>query len=253
MKNKVTSIIILAGGKGTRMNSNIPKVLMKLNGKPMINYLLESVRKSSNLKPIIVTSESNNDLIRKATLEFEPELVIQDKQLGTGYAVKSVIDKINNLQKCVLVLYADHPLISSETIKKMIDTHKSENYIFTMLVASVPYYKDNYNNFYNDGRIIRNDKGEIVKIVEPNEAIDHEMEIKEINPAIFCIDTEWLSSNIHKIKLNKEKNEYYLTKLVEIAQNQSVTINSVNANIEECWGANTPEQFENIKQILTNK
>jgi len=257
MKKNETSIIILAGGKGTRMNSEIPKVLMNLDGEPMINHLLKSVKKATSLKPIVVTSKTNHNLIKDATIKFKPELVIQNKQLGTGYAVKSVIDKSKSLQKSVLILYADHPLISSKTIKEIIKTHLSKTYMFTMLVASVPSFKGNYKNFYSDGRIVRNKNGEVVKIVEPNEASNSEMKIKEINPAIFCLDTNWLKLNIKKIKRNKEKNEYYLTKLVEIAQEQKVKINSVDTKINECWGANTIEQFENIKNIIatikTNK
>ncbi len=151
----------------------------------------------------------------------------------------------------LLILYGDHPLISNDTIKKLIEKHESDNTTITMLTAKVPNFDGIYQGFYHDGRIIRKADGKISKIVEPSDANKSIMAIKETNPAIFVFKTDWLKKNINNITINEIKREYYLTQIIEIAKLTKVSIQLVEGNIDECFGVNTKEQLEIIEKVIS--
>lgn len=243
----MNKVIILAAGKGTRMNSELPKVLFPINKRPMIKYLLDSVIDSNiDSRPILVVSPSNKDLIKKSLHDYELNFAIQFEQLGTGNAVLSAKDFISHDIENVLILYGDHPFISSNSIKNIIKNHKGA---LSMMTVNLDDFSDWRKNFYHWGRIIRKNN-EIEEIVEFKDASDEVKNIKEVNPAIFCFNKKWLFENINNIKNNNNQKEYYLTDLVKIAFNSGERVNSFVIDPREAMGINSPEELEIAKSLL---
>lgn len=242
----MNKVIILAAGKGTRMNSELPKVLFPINKKPMIKYLLDSVIDSNiDSRPILVVSSSNKDLIKKSLHDYELNFAIQFEQLGTGNAVLSAKDFISHDIENVLILYGDHPFISSNSIKNIIKNHKG---VFSMMTVKLDDFNDWRKNFYHWGRIIR-ESGEIKEIIEFKDASDEIKECKELNPAIFCFNKEWLFDNINNIKNNNKQKEYYLTDLVKIVFESGEKINFFEIDPKEAMGVNSLEELEIARKI----
>ena len=186
--NKV-QIIILAGGQGKRMNSECPKALLDLNGKAFIEHLLETVKESGFCdKPIIVVGAKSDQMI--SALGDKYDYVFQKERLGTGHAVLKTKTKIGNKAENVLVLYADQPNTSAKTIKSLIKTHTYSNSIITMTTTIVSDFKEWRNNFYCFGRIIRDEKGKIIKIIEKKDATQEQLQIKELNAAHLCFNNK---------------------------------------------------------------
>ena len=157
----INKVVIPAAGKGTRMKSDLPKVLVKLNGKPMIKYVLETVAKSGiEGHPVIVVGHKKEEVMK----EFGDTYIyaIQEEQLGTGHAIMSVENLLKGKADNVIVLPSDHPFISVETIKKLAEKNIQSGAKITIATAKLPDFKDWRSVFYNSfSRIIRNENNEI--------------------------------------------------------------------------------------------
>lgn len=247
----MTKIIILAAGKGTRMNQSLPKVLSPLNGKAIIKHLLNTVIESKiDSKPIIVVSEDNIEIIKEYLKEYNLEYLIQREQLGTGHAVSSVIGKIKKDVSKIIVLYGDHPFLKKQSLIK-INNKKTDSIILTPI--TVKDFESWRYNTYHWGRIIRDDYENIIEIIEYKDANEKEKEIKELNPGFMAFDKTWLEKNIKKLKNNNNKSEYYLTDLAALSVEDDKKINSVNISVEESIGINTYEELELAKKLITKK
>jgi len=242
-----TQIIILAAGHGKRMQSELPKALTLLHGKPFIKHLLDGVKESGVCSAPIIVIGQKGDMIRDA-LGDGYKYAIQTEQLGTGHAVMSAEKEAKDAD-VVVVLYADHPLITSSTIKNLVDSHIRLNSILTMATATVTDFNDWRETFLNFGRFVRDEKNNIVKIVEMKDASDKEKEIKEVNPAYMCFDAKWMWPHLHLLKNNNNQNEYYLTDLVSMAFDENRKIESISIEPKEALGVNTKEQLEQIHNI----
>ncbi len=247
----MTDIIILAAGRGTRMESEEPKVLLSVNGKPIIHYLLDALCASGvNQEPIVVVSPTNQKQIKSTLKNYHCRFVVQKKQLGTGHAVNSVFKNKILLEENVMVVMGDHASYSAATFKKLSQGHKKNDSPVTMATTKVPEYRGLYQCFYDFGRIKRDKNGKILGIIEKNDASEEEKEIKEVNPSLYVFKTDWLKKNIEKIKMNKKKGEYYLTDIIAIATGQGIKVNSIAIKPEECLGINTPEDLAQVESLL---
>jgi len=244
----MNKVIILAAGKGTRMGTELPKVLAPLQGRPMIKYLIESVIKSRICtKPVIVVSPDNQEIIKHSLAEYDLDYIIQDQQLGTGHAVSCTKELlIDSPIKNLVVFYGDHPFIQAETMEKLIVNHYDPITIMTTRVAN---FEGWHRNFVRWGRIIRND-GEIQEIVEFKDASLEQQKIKEVNPALFCFDNTWLWKNIQQLENNNQQQEYYLTDLIKIATAQKIRINSLEIDPQEAVGINSQEELAVAEELL---
>lgn len=241
-------IIILAAGHGKRMQSEVPKALTILNGKPFIEHVIGAIKDSGiDASPIIIIGQKKEFV--KAHLGEGYRYAVQEEQLGTGHAVMMARD-IALDSDTVLILYADHPLVSKESIKKLIETHEEENATLTMATTIVPDFLDWRSGFESFGRIVRDGKGNIVRIVEAKDATETEKNIKEVNPAYMCFKTKWLFENLEKIQNTNSQGEYYLTDLVAMACEQNTKISSVQIDPKEALGVNTKEQLELLQSII---
>ncbi|MCF7795026.1 NTP transferase domain-containing protein [Patescibacteria group bacterium] len=243
----MTDIIILAAGKGTRMNSDLPKVLVPLKEKPMINYLLDSISKSNiKTKPIIVVSPDNHEQIQGALKEYDVRFALQDRQLGTGHAVHSARDEVSPKAEKVLVLYGDHPFLSSESIDDFINKDVEA---LNLMSVKVDDFSDWRKAFYHWGRLVRDEDNKLEKIVEFKDASEEEKQITEVNPAMFIFNSSWLWENISNLNNDNKQEEYYLTDLVSAAFKQGKEIKTTQIDSKEAMGINSIEELEIAKKL----
>ena len=245
-------IIILAAGKGTRMNCDGPKVLLEVMGRPMIDYVLESVEKSGlGIKPVVVVGFQGNkvrDQINDRALH-----VWQQNQFGTGHAVSCAGEILRERAGDVLVLYGDTPLISSKTINNLFAIHSAEGSTLTMMTTEVEDFNDWRQGFFGFGRILRNGHNSISAIRELKDCVENEKKILELNPGYYCFNSDWLWRNIELISNNNSQQEYYLTDLVEMAVREGKIINSMKIHPIECLGVNTVEQLRLVEELLKQR
>jgi bifunctional UDP-N-acetylglucosamine pyrophosphorylase / glucosamine-1-phosphate N-acetyltransferase len=238
--------IILAAGEGTRMKSSLPKVLHLVCGKPMIQYLISTMRSIGINKVIAVVGH-------KAALVEEKlkgiKCVNQKELLGTGDAVlraKPFLLKDKKINS-VLVLYGDVCLLTAGTLKKILDRHMSTCAGCTLLTA-------NMKNPTGYGRIIRSSGGRITKIVEEPDASIYEKVIEEINVGVYCFNKEMLFEALGKLKPNKRKKEYYLTDVIEMFTKSGILVESVSSDdTEEFLGVNTRNDLNKVEQAVRRR
>ena len=248
-ENKI-KIIILAAGKGVRMKSDIPKALTPLKGKPFLKHILDTIKKLDlGIKPIIVVGHKK-ELIKEALGE-EYTYAEQTEQLGTGHAVLSAKNAVDTPHEMVLVLSADQPLISKETLERIIKKYAEEKPIMTIGTVTVPDFSEWRVGLNHFGRIVRSGAGTIKKIVEFKDASDEEKKIKELNPALYAFDAKWLWENIDKIRNENMQKEYLLTDLIKMAFDQNQKIETVPvSNIIEAFQPNSKEELENLENLV---
>jgi bifunctional UDP-N-acetylglucosamine pyrophosphorylase / glucosamine-1-phosphate N-acetyltransferase len=246
MKNQ---IIILAGGKGTRMKSDIPKVLTKIKGISIIKRQLKNLADVCS-DPIIIIGHNGNDVIKETNNKYR--YIWQKEQLGTGHALMCAKEKIEKEEmKNIIVIPGDHPLISKETINNLIKSHNNSKSVISLAIVNADNFIGSNSIFYNCGRIVRNKNSEVCGIVELKEATDQQKLIKELNVSYYCFDTNWLWGNIYNIKKDNNAEEYYLTDIVDIAIKQNLKINTVVIkNSSEGMGINSREQLKLIEEKL---
>lgn len=242
-------VIILAGGKGTRMNGGGPKVLRPIFGKPMIDYVLTAVEQCQmDRKPIVVVGFEGKKVEKQ--IGDRAHIVWQKEQLGTGHAVGCAREKLGGLNGAVLILYGDHPLVSSRTINHLFDWHFQNRAMITMMITEVNDFSDWQQGFFGFGRILRDGGGGIRGIRELKDCVEEEKAIREINPGYYCFDSKWLWQNIDLLRNDNNQKEYYLTDLVGLAFKQSQNINSIQIHPLECVGVNTSEQLRLVEELL---
>jgi bifunctional UDP-N-acetylglucosamine pyrophosphorylase/glucosamine-1-phosphate N-acetyltransferase len=242
-----TQVIILAAGYGKRMHSEMPKALIDLHGVPFVSHVLKAVKESGVCeRPIVVVGQKREHVM--AVLGDAYTYAIQEEQLGTGHAVMCAKESAKDAER-IIILYADQPLVSAKMIAELEVAHTLENATITMATSRVPDFNEWRDGFSNFSRIIRNEKGDLVRVVEPKDATEEELKIMEVNPCYFCFDAKWMWDRLEKIKNNNAQGEYYLTDLVGMAFNEGKHIATIPIHPKEALGANTKEQAEMLALI----
>ncbi|MEI6494716.1 MAG: NTP transferase domain-containing protein [bacterium] len=241
--------IILAAGHGKRMGSDLPKVLVPMAGKPMVQRIIDAWRASRIYKPPVFVIGHQADLVQA---ELGPEFgyVYQRERLGTGHAVAVARDQLEDKHEDIMVLYGDHPFISAEMIDKLATAHIESGATLTLATAVVADFEDWRQNFWDFGRVLRDENGQITCIMEAKDASEAEKQVREINPAYFCFKAAWLWSSLEKLHNDNSQNEYYLTDLVGLAQESNEPIATVHIEPREALGANTPEQLALLEKLF---
>ncbi len=232
-------IVILAAGQGTRMRSSQPKVLHKLAGKPLLGHVLDVAAAVSNTPPVVIYGHQGK-LLHESFSRHNVTWVEQPQQLGTGHAVQQALPNIKE-QDRVLVLYGDVPLISVETLKRLITVTPDK--ALGMLTATL-------ENPTGYGRIKRDAQNKVVGVVEEKDASVAERAIKEINPGIYFVPATLLKKWLPALANNNAQKEYYLTDIISQAARENIAIHTEQpAMSEEILGINDRVQLAQIERF----
>ena len=236
--------IILAAGQGTRMKSSLPKVLHKAAGKPLVQWVIDALQEAGVEEKIAVLGHGG-DLVEEA-LRGQVKTAWQREQLGTGHAVMQAAPLLPASGKTVLVLCGDTPLLTADTLQKLLEQHAEEQNAVTILTAVT-------EEPFGYGRIVRTD-GAIQAIVEQKDATAEQQLIKEINTGTYCFDQQFLQENLAKLTTNNAQNEYYLTDLIGLAVEQGKKLGGyIMADFSESLGVNQRVQLAQAEQILRQR
>lgn len=238
--------LILAAGKGTRMKSDLPKVVHKCMGNPMVHYVIEA-SKIAGAEDVCVIVGYKADEVKAAIVE-DVKYALQTEQLGTGHAVKCAKEFIG-CEGDVIILCGDTPLITGDTLTKLYETHTEGGYGVTVLSAIL----DDATGY---GRIVRDGEGEFAKIVEHKDATDEERLVKEINSGMYVFNAKALSEALDMIKNDNVAGEYYLTDTIEIIKNMGLKVTAMpltGSDVDEIRGVNTLEQLAEAEEIMKNR
>lgn len=225
-----TTSIILAAGQGTRMKSELPKVLHPVCGKPMLWHALQAAQSVTDETPVMVIGHGDDQV--RAVVGDAARFVVQAERLGTGHAVQQAESTLKGNTDLVLVSSADMPLLTSETFVEMIRLQKENDGPMTMLTI----ISDDPRGF---GRILRREDDSVKAIVEEAQATEEQKAIKELNVGAYCFDAEWLWDALERIRLSP-KGEYYLTDTVGLAVEAGMTVQALTMEDPvEAVGVNT--------------
>ena len=219
------AVVMLAAGMGTRMKSDLPKVLHRVCGRPMVAFVVDAARELTGTRPLVVVGYSAEQ-VRQALAE-SADIVVQEPQRGTGHAMLQARSMLEGRTDTVLVVYGDTPFISAETLRAMLERHTSENARVTLLTFRPP-------DPLRFGRIVRNKAGHVRAIVEFREATSEQKAILECNSGIQCFQAEWLWSHIEQLPV--KHGEQYLTDLVELAVAEGRTVATLDADPDQVMG-----------------
>ena len=236
--------LILAAGQGTRIKSDLPKVLHKVAGKEMVNHVIDTMRKAK-IQDVNVIIGRGAELVKKNTESRTVSYSVQAEQLGTGHAVKCAIDFLKDKKGTVGIFCGDAPLIKSETVERLFEEHENNNNSATLLTSIV-------EDPTGYGRVIR-ENDEVLKIVEHKDCNEEELKVNEMNAALYCFNIEELLESLDKLSNNNNQGEYYLTDVIGILKEQGKKVGAVVIDYEETIGVNSRVQLAEAEQILRNR
>lgn len=222
--------IILAAGKGTRMKSKLYKVLHPVTGKPMVKHVLDNIRQAGVTEVVTIVGHGADQV--KELLGSESKFSMQNEQLGTAHAVSMAKEHLEHHTGTTVVICGDTPLISKETIERFIAHHEHSGAKATILSAKT-------QQPFGYGRIVRDDRGEVEKIVEEKDANIEERLINEVSSGTFCFDNQALFEKLALVKNDNAQGEYYLPDVIELLKEEGARVEAyVTENFEETLGVN---------------
>lgn len=237
--------LILAAGEGKRMESKYSKVIHPACGKPVIKWVCDAADGAKMTKKVVVIGHRADQV--KNTLGEDYEYVYQHEQLGTGHAVMQAGEILKNTEGLVFILYGDVPLVTADTLKRAVKFHKKEGNKVTVLTARV-------NDPTGYGRIVRDEKGNIERIVEQRDATEEILRIDEINSGMYCFSIKPLLYALDKLKNDNVQGEYYLTDTLEILIKAGHKAGAfIVDKPEEILGVNDRIQLYNISSYLRKR
>jgi len=237
--------VILAAGKGTRMKSALPKVLHSIGGKPMVEHVLAAAHMAGAERKVVVVGFGAGSV--EATLGPQAEYVVQAEQLGTGHAVMQVDSCLQDFDGTVMVLCGDTPLLRGQTLAKLFAAHQAAQASATVLTACM-------TNPTGYGRVIRDDRGQVLRIVEQKDANSCELAVNEVNTGIYCFERKALFDALHSITCNNVQGEYYLTDVIGILAKAQAKVWGVQVDdAEETLGINSRMQLAEAEKILRKR
>ena len=223
--------VILAAGQGIRIGSDLPKVLHPLAGRPLVTYAVETAQALTDGEPVLVVgrgAEPVRECVGNGVIFVE-----QAEQRGTGHAVLQARELLQGQSELVVVTYADMPLLTVETLRRLVEQQRENPGPMTILALM----GDNPRGF---GRVIRDEGGAVIQVVEEAVATPEQLTVREYNAGVYCFDAAWLWAHADRIPLSSPRQEYYLTDMVEIAAGDGLRVEAVAAgDAEETLGINT--------------
>lgn len=237
------NIVILAAGMGKRMQSDLPKVLHRIAGKPMLSHVIDSARQLQPNKIIVVVGHGADTVKHYFAQENDLGFALQMPQHGTGHAVQQAVNQLvggENPEDMTLVLYGDVPLVQSPTLTTLLKTAGTGVGVLTETLADATGY----------GRIVRDSKGLVTRIVEHKDANADELAIKEVNTGILCAPTRLLKEWLTRIDNNNAQGEYYLTDIIALAVKDGIPVNAAQPSANwETLGVNSRIQQAQLERL----
>lgn len=241
--------IILAAGEGTRMKSKIPKVLHKVCGKPILEYVVDASRGAGIGKNVVIVGHGGDAIkkyFKEETIIFKDQPLGKDAPYGTGFAVMQGIEEIKD-EDTVVILCGDTPLITKKSIGLLLDYHKSKDLYGTVLTTLL----DDSTGY---GRIKRDADGKVSGIVEEKDATELEKEIKEINSGVFCFNGKVLRSFLKRLDNDNAQNEYYITDIIGILREEGYSLGAfIIGDRNEIHGVNSREQLSFSEKLMKER
>ena len=243
MTQTPVNAFILAAGLGTRMKSTKAKVLHMVSSKPMIHHVVQTVNSIGFDKVFVVVGHQKEEVM--AVLDdFQISFVVQEEQLGTGHAVLCAASQLQDIGGIVMILSGDVPLISKDSIKKMLAKHQDRKPALTIMTTEL----DDPTNY---GRILRTKQSQILAIIEEKDATAEQKKITEINAGIYCADVPFLFEALRKVGTDNSQGEIYLTDIVKIAIDMGQRVEIYDgASAEEVLGVNSKSELAAANKYL---
>jgi UDP-N-acetylglucosamine diphosphorylase/glucosamine-1-phosphate N-acetyltransferase len=236
--------VILAAGKGTRMNSDLPKVVHEVAGRPMVRWVVDAVRTAGARRIVLVVGHGADTVRACFAGDDDIEYVIQEEQLGTGHATRMAEPPLEGFEGDVLVLAGDGPLIRPETISIMLERHRAARAAATLATAII----DDPTGY---GRVVRDADDRFVSIVEHRNATDEQRAIREIYPSYACFDADLLFGTLRRLLPDAVSGEYYVTEVPAMLRAAGHDVEVVDAvPPEDVLSINTVEQLREVEAIL---
>jgi UDP-N-acetylglucosamine diphosphorylase/glucosamine-1-phosphate N-acetyltransferase len=237
------AILVLAAGEGTRMKSDLAKVLHKVAGRSMISRVIETIRGVDSSKILVVIGHQAEE-VRKELSGEKVEFILQSERLGTGHAAMMAEPALSGFTGTLAVLNGDTPLLRTETLEGFITYHRNAGNTATVLSALL----DDPSGY---GRIVRGASGNFERIIEHRDATEEQRGIREINSGIFCFECPDLFSALRRVDRRNVQGEYYLTDVMEILRTQGKRVDAFRSGrCEEVLGINDIEQLEAAERVL---
>ena len=245
---KETRAIILAAGKGTRMVSEKPKVLHEIFSKPLLGWVIEAIQRlSAETQCIVVIGHGAEEVDDYLNNHYKyVRTTLQKEQLGTGHAVAQAVPMLSDYKGNIIIACGDTPLLSTKTLRNLVKYHEENGSDLTVLTSEM-------ENPKGYGRIIRNIKDEVVKIVEEKDASSEQREIKEVNAGVYCLNWTKIKQAFSELNNNNAQGEYYLTDVIKWARlNYCKVLGYKTKNNSEIFGINSRQNLATATSIMTN-
>jgi bifunctional UDP-N-acetylglucosamine pyrophosphorylase / glucosamine-1-phosphate N-acetyltransferase len=240
------AVILLAAGLGKRMNSALPKVVHPLGGKPLVAHALKTAQ-SVTPRTVAVVIGHGAEAVRAACNGVPIAWVTQKEQLGTGHAVACTKDVFRNFAGTIVILNGDVPLLTPQTLHRLLDAHRERHATLTFVTARLP-------DPSGYGRVVRDGGGRVLRVVEDRDASAAEKKIDEINAGIYAVDADFLFSALATVTNTNRQNEYYLTDIVAAALRAGKTVEAFEAHdTREILGINSREELAAMEKVLQER
>jgi UDP-N-acetylglucosamine diphosphorylase/glucosamine-1-phosphate N-acetyltransferase len=241
------AVVILAAGMGKRMKSDKAKVLHEIFGKPMIMYVVETAKKVAGNDVVLVIGNQAEKVRNIVSENHTVIFALQKDQLGTGHAVSCALPYLPDHTKDVIILCGDVPLLTFETVTRLLKDHIIANRDISLLAVTI-------KNPKGYGRVLFDEKMNVSGIVEEADASAEQKRIKTINTGIYCVKKEILFDSLNKIKSNNVQGEFYLTDIIELGYREGKVVGVlIGDDSDEIVGVNTIHDLMMVENILRNR
>ncbi|MXX11453.1 MAG: bifunctional UDP-N-acetylglucosamine diphosphorylase/glucosamine-1-phosphate N-acetyltransferase GlmU [Nitrospira sp. SB0677_bin_15] len=252
---KKFSAIVIAAGRGTRMRSRTTKALHPVAGRSMLWYMLSLARRVADARVVVIIGHQADRVrafLAQSKADFEPfDVALQPEQLGTGHAVRqaqaALMPNGKAASRHCLIVNADTPLLSRATVQRLLARHEKEKAVLTLLSTEL-------SNPRGYGRVVRGEKGQVVKVVEEADATRSERAIHEVNAGTYVVDTSFLFKALSRVRAQNAQGEYYLTDVVGLAAAEGRRVAGLKtSDSQECLGVNTREHLADVEEAMRHR
>jgi len=252
----MNQVIIMAGGKGMRMNmTDKPKTMIPVSGKPIVEHIVEAAEKAvPETKPVVVVGFQGHTI--REYFNDRVTCVEQKEQLGTGHAVACAAPLLRDRSDIshVIVIAGDQPLISAATIRTILAHHEEQGETITLGTVVAPDFSGIHEHLLHYGRIVREPDGTVERIVEYKDATEEERDIREVNTSVYCFESSWLWEHIDRLGSDNASREFYITDLIGMAMKEGKNICAIPLpDPLEGLNVNTPEHLAAIEGIFSER